>query len=266
LIERNVDGYRVEALIGVGGMGRVYRARGENGEQVALKFLHPELAGDDVLCGRFRREAQIAREIRSPHVVAVLGEGVFEGRLYLRQRFVAGGSLQQRLLSEGSLTVLETLDICTQVAEGLDALLAAGTVHRDVKPANVLLNPGGTASIADFGLAKTDGTRLTEPGQTLGSLAYIAPEQIRGEEVSAATDVYGLGCVVFHCLQGAPPFAEASGMRLLWAQLQDEPPDPCGDLTDAPDGLAPAILRALAKSPADRPQTAGEFARSLRLA
>jgi serine/threonine protein kinase len=267
LMGATVGGYRIETVLGIGGMGRVYRATGPGGEPVALKLVRGDLAEDSVFRKRFEREARIAQQVKNPHVVPVLDTGEHEGVPYLAQRFVAGGSLEQRLAREGRLDVPSTLDICAQVADGLDALYAGGMVHRDVKPANVLLDGDGTALITDFGLAKdSQGTALTRPGQALGSLDYMSPEQIRGEEVTAATDVYALGCVIFQCLSGRTPFADKKGMRVLWAQLQDEPPDPCAELQDMPPELGPTILKALAKDPAERPQSAGEYARLLLVA
>jgi serine/threonine protein kinase len=264
LIGVTVGRYRIESLLEVGGMGRVYRALGPEGELVALKLVRSDLAEDSVFRKRFEREARIAQQVKNPHVVPVLDTGEHEGVPYLSQRFIEGGSLEQKLKREGRLDVPTTLELCTEVADGLDALFAGGMVHRDVKPANVLLDLDGTALITDFGLAKdNEGTNLTRPGQALGSLDYMSPEQIRGEAVSAATDVYALGCVICQCLSGTPPFADRKGMRILWAQLQDEPPDPCAELPDAPPGLGAAVLRALAKTPAERPQSAGEYARLL---
>jgi serine/threonine protein kinase len=264
LIGTSVGSYRIEAVLGVGGMGRVYRAVGADGEPVALKLVRSDIAEDSVFRKRFEREARIAQQVQNPHVVPVLDTGEHEGIPYLSQRFIEGGSLEQKLKQEGPLDVPTTLAICAQVADGLDALFAGGMVHRDVKPANVLLDTRGTALITDFGLAKDNqGTNLTRPGQALGSLDYMSPEQIRGEEVSAATDVYALGCVICECLSGTPPFADRKGMRVLWAQLQDEPPDPTAGLEGVPAALGPAILRALAKAREERPQSAGEYARLL---
>jgi len=263
-IGTSVGRYTVESVLGIGGMGRVYRARSPEGELVALKLVRSDLAEDSIFRKRFEREAKIAQEVKNRHVVPVLDTGEHEGVPYLSQVFVEGGSLEQKLKQEGRLAVATALAICAQVAEGLDALFAGGMVHRDVKPANVLLSTDGTAMITDFGLAKdSQGTALTRPGQALGSMDYMSPEQIRGETVSAATDVYSLGCVVCECLSGAPPFADRQGMRVLWAQLQDEPPDPTSDLDGAPAGLGAAVLRALEKDPAKRPQSAGEYARLL---
>jgi serine/threonine protein kinase len=264
LIGQSVGSYRVESILGIGGMGRVYRAVDADGQSVALKLVRGDIAEDSVFRLRFEREARIAQEVKNPHVVPVLETGEHEGVPYLSQRFVEGGSLEEKLKREGPLDVPTALAICAQVADGLDALYAGGMVHRDVKPANVLLDTEGTALITDFGLAKdSQATALTRPGQALGSMDYMSPEQIRGEEVTAATDVYALGCVMCECLSGTPPFADRKGMRVLWAQLQDEPPDPTTELEGVAPELGPAILRALEKDIAKRPQSAGEYARLL---
>jgi serine/threonine protein kinase len=259
-----VGPYMIESGLGIGGMGRVYRATDADGQLVALKLVRSDLAEDSVFRRRFEREAKIAQDVKSPHVVPVLDTGEHEGVPYLSQRFIEGGSLEHKLKREQKLDVPTTLLLCAQVAAGLDALFAGGMVHRDVKPGNVLLDLDGTALITDFGLAKdSQATALTRPGQALGSMDYMSPEQIRGEEVTAATDVYSLGCVLCECLTGAPPFADRQGMRVLWAQLQDDAPDPTANLTDAPPALGPAILRGLEKDAAKRPQSAGEYARLL---
>jgi len=264
LIGAAVGSYTVEALLGVGGMGRVYRALDSEGQPVALKLVRADIAEDSIFRLRFEREARIAQQVKNPHVVPVLETGEHEGVPYLSQRFVEGGNLEEKLKREGRLDVPTTLLMCAQVADGLDALFAAGMVHRDVKPANVLLDLDGTALITDFGLAKdNEGTNLTRPGQALGSMDYMSPEQIRGEAVTAATDVYALGCVLCQCLSGTPPFADRKGMRVLWAQLQDEPPDPTAGLEGVAPALGPAILKALEKDIAARPQSAGEYARLL---
>jgi len=137
-------------------------------------------------------------------------------------------------------------------------------VHRDVKPANILLDRTGKAYITDFGLAKlSDGTVLTRPGQPLGSIDYMPPEQIRGEPVTGAADIYSLGCVVFECIDGQPPFADRQGMRVLWAHLQDEPPDPSVTGGDIPPEFVRALKAALRKNPTERPRTSIDYAHSL---
>jgi serine/threonine protein kinase len=259
-----VGPYKIESVLGVGGMGHVYRAVGPTGEPVALKLVKADLARDHVFRRRFDREARIAQTVAHPHVVPVLDTGEHEGIPYLAQRFVGNGTFEDSIKKTGTVDVATAVHVCRQVADGLEALHANGLIHRDVKPANILLDQEGTAYITDFGLAKdSQGSLLTRPGQALGSLDYMAPEQIRSEEVSAATDVYALGCVMYECLCGAPPFADRQGMRVLWAHLQDTPQNPCAKRPELPAAVGEVIMRALEKDPAARPQSAGEFARML---
>ena len=256
-----VGGYKIGEPLGSGGMGDVYRATTQDGHVVAMKFLRADLASDPGIRQRFTRELKVALSIDHPHVVPVLDTGEHENRPYLCQPLI-GESLRGRLESERALPPGATLEIVRQVADGLDELARGGIIHRDVKPANVLLD-GSHAFIADFGLVKRmQGTNLTRPGQTIGSLDYIAPEQIQGGEVTPATDVYGLACVTFECLTGRTPFADVGGMQLFWAHLEREPPDPA-EIAEIPQELSKAILQGLAKQPGERPPSAGGFARSL---
>jgi serine/threonine protein kinase len=256
--------YRIESMLGIGGMGRVYRAVGPAGEEVALKTIKSELAADHTFRRRFEREAGIAQRVSHPHLVPVLEFGEHAGVPYMIQSFIRGGSLDERLQREGKLDVETAVRICAEIAQALDALHAAGLVHRDVKPANILLDEAGVAYITDFGLAKdSQGSLLTRPGQALGSLDYMAPEQIRAEQVSAASDVYALACVMYECLSGGPPFADRQGMRVLWAHLKDTPASPLTERPDVPAEMGAVILRALEKDPAARPQSTSELAQLL---
>jgi serine/threonine-protein kinase len=210
---------------------------------------------------------RIAQNVKHRHVVPVLDSGMHEGVPYMAQRFIGGGTLEDRLKKESPLDLATTVKICVQVADGLDALSEAGLVHRDVKPANILFDEDGTTYITDFGLAKdSQGSVLTRPGQALGSVDYMAPEQIRTGEVVPASDVYALGCVMYECLSGAPPFADRQGMRVLWAHLQDEPANLCSRRTDLPKDVGDMIAKALEKEPEKRPRTAGTFSRLLQAA
>jgi serine/threonine protein kinase len=268
-IGSQIGEYSVDAVIGEGGMGKVYTATGPDGGKVALKLVKDDYARDETFRRRFYREARIAQTVQHPNVVPVLDTGEHEGLPYMAQRYIEGPggqgmSLDDKLKRDGPLDVQTAVQICTDVAAGLEALWAAGMVHRDVKPANILLDESGRAYITDFGLAKdTQGSLLTLPGQALGSMDYMAPEQIRGEQVGAATDIYALGCVMYECMCGRPPFAEVQGMRILWAHLQDPPPDPRSVRADIPERFSQTLLVALEKDAAKRPQTAGEYARML---
>ncbi len=263
-IGSQIGEYSVDSLLGEGGMGKVYTATGPDGGRVALKLVKDDYARDETFRRRFYREARIAQTVQHPNVVPVVDTGEHEGLPYMAQRFIEGMSLDDKLKRDGPLDVQTAVGVCTDVAAGLEALWGAGMVHRDVKPANILLDGSGRAYITDFGLAKdTQGSLLTLPGQALGSMDYMAPEQIRGEQVGAATDIYALGCVMYECMCGRPPFAEVQGMRILWAHLQDPPPDPRSVRADIPERFSQTLLVALNKDAAQRPQTAGEYARML---
>jgi serine/threonine protein kinase len=256
--------YQIGELIGVGGMGKVYRASAPDGSPVALKIVKSDLARDETFRRRFQREARIAQTIRNPRVVGVRDTGEVEGIPYLAAEFIDGTVLDKKLEQDGRLELTTVVRMCSQLAEGLAALWAAGMVHRDVKPANILIDLSGDAYITDFGLAKdTAGTVLTRPGQPLGSMDYMSPEQIRGEPVTGAADTYALGCVMFECVYGRPPFADREGMRILWAHLQDEPPDLSAERPDVPPEFAHALTSALRKQPSERPGSSVDYARAL---
>jgi serine/threonine protein kinase len=257
-----VGAYTIESQLGEGGMGRVFKAVGPDGQPVAIKIVKEEMASDQIFLKRFRREAEIAQRIHHPNVVAVVDTGDHDGLPWAAQRFVDGGSLDHRLARFGVLDVDEVVAIFKSVAAGLDVLHANGLVHRDLKPGNILVDERGHPFIADFGLAKDhqhQGTVLTRPGQALGSMDYMAPEQIRGEEVTAATDVYALACMLFELLTGQPPFGDQVGMRIMWSHLQDAPPHPSHLRRDLPRAVGDALLEGLEKDPDDRPQSASEL-------
>jgi serine/threonine-protein kinase len=266
-IGTHIGPYLITELLGVGGMGRVFRALAPDGSDVAIKVVKGDYAHDETFRRRFSREARIAQSIEHPNVVPVLDTGEHEGVPFMVQRFVDGESLEQRLKRDGALDRPTAVRICGDVADGLEGLWAAGMVHRDVKPGNIMLDRNGAAHITDFGLAKdTQGSVLTLPGQALGSMDYMAPEQIRGEPVTAASDIYALGCVMFESLCGRTPFSEAQGMRILWAHLQDDPPDPRRFRPDLSAAFCDAMLCALEKEPEKRPARATDYARSLAAA
>jgi serine/threonine-protein kinase len=262
-----VGPYTIESRLGEGGMGLVYRARGPGGLEVALKLVRGKLAADHVFRKRFDREVGAARRVKHPHVVPVMDTGEHEGVPYMAQEFIRGENLQERIDREGQLELEGAVTICLQVARGLGALHAEQLVHRDLKPANILLEEGGHVFISDFGLVKArDASALTEPGQAVGSMDYMAPEQIRGEEVSGLTDVYALGCVMYECLAGQPPFADREGMQVLWAHLRDEPKDPAARRDDLSQDVSWAIMRALEKDPERRPPSPTAYARMVQVA
>ena len=257
--------YRLLGLLGQGRMGVVFQARRESdGAVVALKILRDELVDDELYRRRFGREARIASELAHDHVVPVLDWGEASGHLYLATRFVPGISLAERIASEGALSLAEVMSLTTDLADALEALRARRLVHRDVKPANVLLDERGAAALTDFGLARAIAeTVLTRTGAVVGTVDYLAPELIRGEEPSHSSDIYALGCLVYECLSGAPPFADKPYVEALVAHVKDQPPDVREFVPELSENVAWAVLRALAKDPRQRPSTANEYARFL---
>jgi serine/threonine protein kinase len=263
---RTIGRYRLEEPLGEGAVGVVFAARDENGGRVALKLLRPELSDDDVMVARFEREARLTRDLDTRHVVPILDLGRSQGRAYLAMPFYAGGSLAARLRALGPLGVDETIELAAQLGRGLDALHARDVLHRDVKPSNVLLDGEGTAALADFGLALgTDSTRLTAEGQLLGTPHYLAPELIEGHEATRESDVYALGCVLYECLAGEPPFAGRGVAEIGFAHLAEAPPDPRERRPELPEGIVQALLAGLEKEPAARPTSATALARMLHV-
>jgi serine/threonine-protein kinase len=264
----HVGSYRIEAVLGEGAMGCVYRAvREPGGELVALKILRGELAGDEIHRRRFLHEARAASALRHRHLVPVLEAGQSGGLCFLAVAFVPGRSLAERLDADGPLPLEEILRLGAEIGAALDALHAEGLVHRDVKPANILLDEAGSAALTDFGLAKGPAyTVLTRAGQVVGTLDYMAPELLRGAEATPASDIYSLGCVIFECIAGGPPFAGKGLFEVGAAHLGEAPPDPLERRPDLPAGLSWAVLQALAKEPGDRPRTATMYGHMLRLA
>ena len=260
-----VGRYVVEALVGEGGMGRVYRARRDgDGAILAVKVMKPHLVANEESRLRFLREARAAREVEHKHLVGVEDAGEAGGVPYIAMRLASGGSLEDRLRSAGPLPFDELPRLVAGVASGLDALHVKGIVHRDVKPSNVLLDEDGSAALTDFGIAKgADYTVLTRVDEVLGTLDYMAPELIRGETQGPPSDIYALGCLVFECLAGRPPFSGKGVFGVGLGHLDDTPPDPCAERPDAPAGLSEVVLMALEKDAARRPPTATAYAQML---
>jgi predicted ATPase len=268
-----IAGYRLEEEIGAGGMAVVFRAADERlGRLVALKILAPWLGADDAFRHRFLRESRAAAAVDDPHIIPVYEAGEADGVLFIAMRHVSGGSVRDLLQREGPLPAARVAAIISPMASALDAAHAAGLVHRDVKPANVLVDtrPGRPDHVylSDFGLAKgrSSSARLTRTGVNLGTVAYMAPEQIEGREVDGRTDQYALACTAFELLAGVVPFDREQDMAVIYAHLSTPPPS----LASLRPGLAPAaddvLARGMAKAPADRYPSCGEFAEALRRA
>ena len=259
--------YVLDTVLGEGAIGVVFRATADDGSVVALKILKRQLSMDDVYRRRFAREARVARDVRHRHLVPILDLGEARGYHYLAVEYVDGGSLRDRLDADGPLAVDRTIELAAQVASAIDALHAQGIVHRDVKPANVMLDRRGQAAVTDFGLAKGRAyTVLTTPGQVMGTLDYIAPELIRGEQAGPPGDVYALGCLVYECLAGAAPFGDRHVLDVVHAHLEGTAPDLSAQRPDVPLALAEVVESAMAKLPEQRPRTGTAFAHLLRAA
>jgi serine/threonine-protein kinase len=265
-------GYRIEQRLGRGGMGVLYLALEPGLERrVAMKLIAPEAAADEVFARRFGEESKIAASIEHPNVVPIYAAGKEGGVPFIAMRYVAGADLAKRLAREGRLEPRVAVELIAQIGNGLDAIHAAGLVHRDVKPANVLLSGGEGvehAYITDFGVARNVATEsgLTQTGRFVGTLDYVAPEQISGGTIDARVDVYALGCLLFKLLTGEVPFPKDGEAARLYAHLHDPPPAPSLYVPAVSMALDDVVIRAMSKSPDDRYPSAGDLGRAAQAA
>ncbi len=265
-------GFRVESLIGQGAMGAVYLAAdAKTGHRVALKVLTPELSEDERFRQRFLREAEIAGSLDHPHIVPILSFGEEEHRLFLAMAYVEGSDLRELLRRDGPLDPPRTLNLIAQVAAALDTAHAAGLVHRDVKPANILVTTAADAEhayVCDFGLARhvSSVSSLTGDRGFVGTLDYVPPEQIAGRSIDRRADVYSLGCVLYECLTGERPFERESELALVYAHLNDAPPRVTNLSPELPETLDDVVAAALAKEPDERYESCGELVAAARAA
>ena len=250
-----LPGYRAEELIGRGGTGEVYRALDVRlGRPVALKMLAAELARDERFRERFLSESRLAASLDHPNVIPIYEAGEQDERLFIAMRYVRGKDLKALLRHQGALDPARTVAIARQLAGALDAAHRAGLVHRDVKPSNVLLDSEEGREhcyLADFGLTQSATERGPTDGQFMGTVAYVSPEQIRGEQVDGRADQYGLACLIFECLAGGVPYGSRSEVATIFAHLQEPVPKP-SERADLPAALDAVIARGMAKAPDER--------------
>ncbi|MGH7526786.1 MAG: serine/threonine-protein kinase [Gemmatimonadales bacterium] len=270
LVRRAFEGrYEVEREIGKGGNARIYLARDRDGNRVALKILHPELLVS-VAADRFLREIKLASRLSHPHIARLLDSGEREWLVYYVMTYVEGPTLREQLAEGKRLRVAETIRLAGDLLDALDHAHTHGIVHRDVKPDNVVLAAEG-AVLLDFGIARavaaSGSDRLTRSGIAVGTSTYMSPEQITAlNEIDARSDLYSLACVLFECLAGQPPFTHRNEVVVLQLHLNQPPPDVRTFRADTPAELAGGIARALAKSPAERWQSAAAMRDALAAA
>jgi eukaryotic-like serine/threonine-protein kinase len=259
MTKRMIGPFEVGDRIGVGGMGIVYRAiYTKNGAPVALKVLSPEVSDSEALQRRFEREIAILKKLQHPNIVRYYGGGRFGTQRFYAMELIAGGSVEGYLKEQGKLPWEEALDIAMQVAKALEHAHEAGIVHRDLKPANLLLTKEHVIKLTDFGIARdTTATALTAAGKTVGTYAYMSPEQIRGKPpVDKKTDLYALGCVLFELISGETPFQSENQGEMLMMHLQEEPPRITSLVPNCPIFVEDLIFHLLEKDPQERPYDA----------
>jgi YVTN family beta-propeller protein len=265
---RQVGNYRLDSLLGTGGMGEVYKAHDTHRDRyVALKLLPEAFSDDQEYLKRFRRESHVAARLREPHVIPIHDFGEIDGQLFIDMRLVDGADIGALLDENGRIAPQRAVYLISQVAEALDAAHADYLVHRDIKPSNILVTLSDFVYVVDFGIARSVGgrqTSLTITGATIGTLHYMAPERFAGNAVDGRADVYSLACVLHECLTGTPPFAGKDLPALIYAQLYSGPPPASSFVEGIPPALDAVIARGMAKHPNDRFPTAGALAAAAR--
>ena len=256
--------YEIRSLIGAGGMGEVYQAYDTTKDRiVAIKLLRPELAAHSGFQERFRRESRVAARLQEPHVIPVHDWGEINGVLYIDMRLVEGSNLNAVLKRNGPLDPVRATSIIAQVAEALDAAHAAGLIHRDVKPENILLTPNNFTYLVDFGIAHLGGeSGITSAGSAIGSFAYMAPERFTGGPIGTQADVYSLACVLYECLTGQQPFPPGDVTQMMAAHLMRPQPRPSAVRPDLNPAFDDVIARGMEKRPELRFASTGELARA----
>jgi eukaryotic-like serine/threonine-protein kinase len=260
--------YEIQGVLGQGGMAKVFKGHDTVlGRDVAVKVLSPQFAGDDQFVSRFRREAQAAAALNHPNIVSVFDTGDQADVHYIVMEYVQGRTLRDAIRNDGPLQPERSAEIAASVARALASAHEAGLVHRDIKPGNIMLTPEGEVKVMDFGIARTaTGDTLTQTAAVLGTASYLSPEQAQGEQVDARSDIYSLGCVLYEMLTGGPPFTGDSPVAIAYKHVKDDPVPPARLNGDVPSDLEAVVMKAMAKNPENRYQTADEMREDLERA
>jgi eukaryotic-like serine/threonine-protein kinase len=263
LINTLFDGrYRIVRKLGSGGMANVYLAEDEDlGRRVAIKILNERYANDDLFIERFRREAKSAAALSHPNIVSVYDRGEAEGTYYIAMEVIEGRSLKELIMTRGPLPIPQALAYSHEMLEALRFAHRHGIIHRDIKPHNILI--GERLKVTDFGIARAGASQMTEAGSIMGTAQYLSPEQARGAPVTASSDLYSVGIVLYEMLTGKVPFTGDSAIEIAMKHLNEAPKPPSKIRPEIPEALDQVVLRALAKNPEDRYQTAEEFSEDL---
>jgi eukaryotic-like serine/threonine-protein kinase len=263
LINTLFDGrYRIVRKLGAGGMANVYLAEDEDlGRRVAIKILNDRYANDDLFIERFRREAKSAAALSHPNIVSVYDRGEAEGTYYIAMEVIEGRSLKELIMTRGPLPIAQALAYTHEILDALRFAHRHGIIHRDIKPHNILI--GERLKVTDFGIARAGASQMTEAGSIMGTAQYLSPEQARGAPVTASSDLYSAGIVLYEMLTGKVPFNGDSAIEIAMKHLNDPPKPPSKIRPEIPDELDAVVLRALSKNPEDRYQTAEEFSEDL---
>src|SRR6266849_2606165 len=260
-----IDGrYRVRSRVGSGGMADVYLAEDELlGRQVAVKLLHHHFAEDQEFVERFRREASSAAALSHPNIVGIFDRGEWQGTYYIAMEYVAGRSLKVALRQDGAMDAPSAIDIVVQILRAARFAHKRGVIHRDLKPHNVILDEEGRARVTDFGIARAGASDMTLTGSIMGTAQYLSPEQAQGHAVTASSDLYSVGVILYELLTGVVPFEGESAVAIAFKQVSAEPRPPSELGPALPASLDAVVLRALAKDPAQRYADAGELIAAL---